>query len=85
MSTANMLAKVCPECERLLVEATDAIRHHQTDMTEVRQSVLDGDLTGVTKQVLSIDLPASFDTAQAAWDAYREHLTVHGILTRKAA
>jgi hypothetical protein len=85
MTTANMIAKVCPECERRLLEATTAIRHHESDMTDVRQCVLEHDLTGETKRVLSVDLPASFNDAQAAWDAYREHLIEHGILTRRAA
>jgi hypothetical protein len=26
-------------------------------------------------------LVASFNTAQSAWEAYREHLTKHGLLT----
>ena len=85
MITADMIAKVCPECEQRLLEATIAIRRHESDLNDVRQCVLDDDLTGQTKRVLRIDLPASFNDTQAAWDAYREHVIEHGILTRKAA
>jgi hypothetical protein len=46
---------------------------------EQRQS---GKPTNEQREEYVAILVASFNAAQSAWDAYREHLTKHGLLTQ---
>jgi hypothetical protein len=39
-----------------------------------------GKPTEKQREEFAARLVASFNTAQSAWDAYREHLTKHGLL-----
>jgi hypothetical protein len=43
-----------------------------------------GYLTEAYRRELAPDVVATFNTAQAAWDDYREHLVEHGLLERDA-
>lgn len=72
--------KICAGCSRLLNEAMTAIRYHETDMGNGIKLNLEGYLTEDLRKELAPGLVDSFNRAQAAWDAYREHLIGHGLL-----
>ena len=58
----------------------DAIRRHETDILSGLQSNLEGYLTEEARQLRASETVASFNEAQARWDAYREHMVGHGFL-----
>jgi phenylacetate-coenzyme A ligase PaaK-like adenylate-forming protein len=71
--------RACANCERRLQEASAAIRRHSSLMeTGIKQSRTDH--TEEERQAYRARLEATFNDAQAAWDAYREHLIEHGII-----
>jgi len=72
--------RVCLDCDKLLTEASDAIRRHTGDMTVGMFLIHRGDLTEEARQDFRARLVASFRDAQSSWDAYRRHLMDHGIL-----
>ena len=72
--------RICPDCERRLTEASQAMRRHATDMSKAIQLVRNGGGSEEQRQELTARLLASFDDAQSAWDTYREHLIEHGLL-----
>jgi hypothetical protein len=76
--------RICAECELLLMKAATTIRYHETDMHRGLQLNERGYLTEELRQELAPVLVSSFNKAQAAWDAYREHLVGHGLLERGA-
>ena len=73
-------AVICQSCERLLAEASNALRRHASQMS----TSLDLVRKGPTEEQVSNFrgwLLESFNEAQAAWAAYREHLIGHGLLS----
>jgi len=77
----NLLTiQVCLECDKLLTEASDAMRRHAGDMTVGMFLIHRGDMTEAVRQDFRTRLVASFKDAQSAWDTYRRHLLDHGIL-----
>jgi len=73
--------KICSECERLLYNAVVAMREHEKDFKSAVDFNVSGGMTEEDRQSLGPRLADSFTTAQAWWDAYREHLIGHGLLT----
>ena len=72
---------ICPGCERRLTEASQAMRRHATDMSSAIQLLVrNGGGSEEQRQDFKARLLASFNDAQSAWDAYREHLIMHGLL-----
>lgn len=69
----------CPGCERRLTAAANAMRHHASDMTRALTQAR-SDLSEEQRKEWTAQLYASLIEAQAAWDAYREHLIEHGLL-----
>ena len=70
--------RICPECAQLLTEAMEAIRSHEADILRGLKLNREGYLTEESRQVLAPAAVASFNAAQTAWDAYRQHLDGHG-------
>jgi len=71
--------RICHECEQLLTTAANAMRRHAEEMHTAISFVQ----AGITEEQVDehkIDLIASFNNAQSAWDTYRSHLREHGIL-----
>jgi hypothetical protein len=75
-----MPIRVCLECDKLLTEASEALRRHAGDMTVGMFLIDRGDLTEETRQDFRTRLLTSFHDAQSGWEAYRKHLKEHGIL-----
>ena len=71
---------ICQSCERLLAEASNALRRHASQMSTSLDVVRKG---STEEQVNNFRgwLVESFSEAQSAWDAYREHLIEHGLLS----
>jgi hypothetical protein len=72
--------RICGECGRLLKEAAEAMRIHETDILIGLKHNLEGYLTEEGRALLAAEAVDSFNDAQARWDAYREHLVGHGLL-----
>ncbi len=71
---------VCPGCDERLTTASDALRRHATLMhTAIEWAHSVG--TEEQRNDYTDSLVASFIDAQSAWDAYREHLIEHGLLS----
>lgn len=70
--------RICPGCEQSLETASDAIRRHAVDM-HTALSLVPSDLTEEQIDQHKIKLIESFNEAQSAWDAYRDHLREHGV------
>jgi hypothetical protein len=71
--------RICPGCEQRLHNAADAIRHHAALMSR-GVSFSRAEHPREELHQLKANLEATFNEAQAAWDAYRDHLIEHGIL-----
>jgi hypothetical protein len=78
--------KICAQCEDLLARAVLAFRQHEMQMSTGISLNVNGYLTEQLRKELAPSVVESFNVAQAAWDAYCEHLIAHGLLTpaRKA-
>ena len=70
----------CYGCEELLTQASYAMRRHATLMTGAIELSRNREPTEEEEQDFREWLIASLNEAQAAWDAYREHLREHGLL-----
>ena len=71
--------RICPICEERLEDAIAAMRHHAARMsTAVILSRTNP--SEEQRRELKAELEKTFNDAQMAWDAYRAHLTEHGIL-----
>ena len=81
---ARVAPNVCLACDTRLNEAANAMRHHWSEMNAAIYEVQSGRLTEEEWQELKPSLWASFNEAQSAWDAYREHLIEHGILPERS-
>ena len=79
MLAAMLPIRICQGCEQYLSSASDAMRRHAEAMHTAISSVQNG-LTEEQVDKHKIELIASFNIAQSAWDAYRAHLKEHGIL-----
>jgi hypothetical protein len=79
--------KICPECGELLGNAVIALRQHETLIATGLSLNVKGYLTEELRKEIAPVAVESFNIAQAAWDAYCEHLIAHGLLTpaRKVA
>jgi hypothetical protein len=60
-----------------MTNAANAMRHHATQMLAAIH-LAQTDLSEEQRQETGVRLAASFNEAQSAWDAYREHLIQHG-------
>lgn len=74
---------VCSGCDERLTDATTAMRRHETVMHEAIEDAKAGALTDELRKDYTEKLWATLNDAQAAWDAYRSHLTEHGFLPRR--
>ena len=72
--------KICAECGRLLTDAQQAMRNHETDLLLGLKLNFEGYLTEELREQLAPEVVESFNATQAAWDAYRKHLGGHGLL-----
>ena len=70
---------VCHICEQRLTDASNAMRRHMTDMNRGLTNARIG-YSEEEQKDFRHQLYASFNAAQSAWDAYREHLVEHGLL-----
>jgi hypothetical protein len=57
------------------------MRRHEADMRRALQVGRIGELTEEQRQQFKVVLETSFNAAQSEWDAYRDHLIEHGVLT----
>jgi len=73
---------ICLGCGRVLDQASNAIRRHAKLMNTALGYVRKGVATEEQISYFGSRLVESFNEAQTAWDAYREHLTEHGLLPR---
>ena len=71
--------RICPACERRLNETSDAMRRHASRMSNAIH-VMKSNPPEQRRLELKDEVTASFIEAQAAWDAYRDHLVEHGFL-----
>lgn len=69
----------CDNCDHLMDHVASAMRHHGSQMARARQ-LAKTDLNEEQRQEATTNLVASFDEAQRAWNAYRDHLREHGLL-----
>ena len=72
--------RVFPRCEQFLYGASLAMRRHATLM-ETAITLSRTEHSEKERQRFKAMLDATFNEAQAAWDAYRNHLVEHGILS----
>ena len=72
-----MRIRICPECEHRMSDAASAMRRHGSQMDAAVQFA-QTELSEEERKQLGARLTASFNEAQAAWDAYRQHLIQHG-------
>jgi len=56
------------------------MRRHTADMSSAVHLTRNGGVTEEQRQAFKTRLVASFNDAQSAWDAYREHLIEHELL-----
>jgi hypothetical protein len=55
------------------------MRRHASMMSKAIE-LAEGNPTEAQRQEFRVNLVATFDDAQSAWDAYRTHLVQHGLL-----
>ena len=73
------LTIVCQGCEKLLTDASYAMRHHANVMhAAIEWARSEG--PEEQRKDYNDSLVASLNNAQSAWDAYRQHLIEHGLL-----
>jgi len=72
--------RVCQGCEERLLDAFDAMRRHLNEMRTALDLARSDNLTDEQRYLFTADLLETFDQAQSAWDAYREHLAGHRLL-----
>ena len=63
--------RICAECQRQLLQATEAMRYHEARMHKGLELNEQGYLTEEFRRELAPVVVESFNTAQAAWDAYQ--------------
>lgn len=73
---------MCYGWSELLTQASTALRRHTSLMHAAIQVAKTG-LTDEQQKDFKDRLVTSFNDAQSAWDAYREHLVKHGLLPFK--
>lgn len=79
LSSPVMSIRVCHRCSEGLTQAANAMRHHASLMHQVIEQFLSREPTEEQRRDYTERLIASLNEAQAAWDAYREHLKEHGL------
>jgi len=72
--------RVCQGCEERLLDAFEAMRRHLNEMRTALDLTRDDKLTDEQRRLFEADLLETLDQAQSAWDAYRKHLSQHGLL-----
>ena len=78
----GMLPKrLCSQCKHLLTETAHAMRRHAKVMETALKLRDTGEPTEEQRRDFPARLVATFEEAQSAWNAYREHLFEHGFLT----
>jgi hypothetical protein len=75
-----LLPRLCSACDQQLTIASNAMRRHASQMSKALHLVQSASAAEVQRQDFRINLVVSFNEAQSAWDAYREHLIDHGFL-----
>jgi hypothetical protein len=60
-------------------QVANAMRRHGSQMAAARE-LAKTDLSEEQRQEATTNLVASFNEAQRAWNAYRDHLRDHGLL-----
>ena len=75
---------LCAGCSRHLDEAANAMRAHASVMRQAIDLIRDGSVIEELRQDFTTRLTLSFNDAQSAWDAYRQHLIEHGYLPKVA-
>jgi hypothetical protein len=73
----------CHACAERLNAATAAIRRHAGQMSQASDLARKYDFTEPVRQEFKARLVESLYEAQAAWDAYRDHLIEHALLPSK--
>ncbi len=74
-------ARICVQCERLLNEASSAMRRHAAAMDTAFELVRSNDSKYEQyRENVTAKLWESFNEAQSAWNTYREHLVEHGLV-----
>jgi hypothetical protein len=76
---AKARIRICPECEHHMTAVANAMRRHACQMFEAIELVKRG-LSEDERQEAAVSVRQSFNEAQSAWDAYREHLIDHGLI-----
>jgi len=84
MLVAMLLPRLCSVCERRLTDATNAMRRHTTLMSKTIHLARSGSATEEERQESRIQLVLTFNDAESAQHAYREHLIEHGFLPSPA-
>jgi len=74
---------LCHKCDKQLTDASYAIRRHSSLMSRSIKIDRNGSLSDKQLLELASNLEATFNVAQSAWDAYRDHLIDHGLLPSK--
>jgi hypothetical protein len=78
--TADVKMQVCNACEQRLSAAAHAMRRHATQVLQAIEIGRKNPADDVRQQQRAL-IYASFKETQAAWNAYRDHLVEHGLLT----
>lgn len=74
------LTIACDDCDQRLTAAATAVRRH-ANMLHLAIALAKADaLTEEQRKDFREGFFATFNDAQAAWDAYRSHLAEHGLL-----
>ncbi len=71
---------ICHGCDERISNAASAMRRHASEMHKAIELAKDESLTDELRKDYKDSLIATFNDAQSAWDAYREHLIEHGLL-----
>ena len=79
--TNDVTARIrsCDGCDHLMSQVANAMRRHGSQMAAARE-LAKTDLSEEQRQEATTNLVASFNEAQRAWNAYRDHLRDHGLL-----
>jgi len=71
---------ICPTCEERLTDASNAMRHHLTEMRRAFDLARSDKLTDEQQRLFTNTVLETMAEAQLAWDVYCRHLGEHGLL-----
>ena len=72
--------RVCNECDERLIDASDAMRRHSSEMHTALDLARSEKLTDEQQRMFRATLTETLNQAQSAWDAYVKHLAEHGLV-----